>query len=130
MGQTLCQPAVHGAGSKQVARTSLDLELDLQASRTRQSRLNGELQTLRELRARLEAMRDGADASGAKASPQQPPPLPAAVLQDERFHSLLRQAERQVGCQPHSSACVCVCVCVCVPATTDDEEPLCVCVCE
>uniref|UniRef100_A0AAY4AA17 WW domain-containing protein n=1 Tax=Denticeps clupeoides TaxID=299321 RepID=A0AAY4AA17_9TELE len=85
--RTLCQPAVRRSGSEQAARTSLDLELDLQASRTRQSRLNAELQTLRELRAHLEALKvDG------EVQLQQPPP---AVLQDERFHSLLRQAEKQ-----------------------------------
>ncbi|ELK30196.1 Protein WWC3 [Myotis davidii] len=37
-----------------MARTSLDLELDLQASKTRQRQLNEEICTLRELRQRLE----------------------------------------------------------------------------
>lgn len=67
------------------ARTSLDLELDLQASRTRQRQLNEELGALRELRQRLEdaQLRGHAD-------------LPAWVLRDERFWNLLREAERQV----------------------------------
>ncbi|XP_048112710.1 protein WWC2-like [Alosa alosa] len=96
--RTLCQPAARGGGvgSTQTTRTSLDLELDLQASRTRQSRLNAELQTLRELRARMEALRDGgvdaqADPTGAPSRGA----LTATVLQDQRFHSLLQQAERQ-----------------------------------
>ncbi|KAB0372126.1 hypothetical protein FD755_015918 [Muntiacus reevesi] len=66
------------------ARTSLDLELDLQASRTRQRQLNEELCALRELRQRLEdaQLRGHTD-------------LPAWLLRDERFRSLLREAERQ-----------------------------------
>nr|XP_012640306.1 protein WWC3 [Microcebus murinus] len=67
-----------------VARTSLDLELDLQASRTRQRQLNEELCALRELRQRLEdaQLRGQTD-------------LPNWVLRDERFRSLLKEAERQ-----------------------------------
>lgn len=69
-----------------MARTSLDLELDLQASRTRQRQLNEEICTLRELRQRLEdaQLRGQTD-------------LPHWVLRDERFRSLLKEAERQVG---------------------------------
>lgn len=66
-------------------RTSLDLELDLQASRTRQSRLNDELQSLRDLKQRLEEM---------KANGQTE--LPPYVLEDERFQKLLKQAEKKV----------------------------------
>ncbi|XP_066212250.1 protein WWC3 isoform X2 [Saccopteryx leptura] len=67
-----------------MARTSLDLELDLQASRTRQRQLNEEVCTLRELRQRLEdaQLRGQTD-------------LPHWVLRDERFRSLLKEAERQ-----------------------------------
>uniref|UniRef100_A0A8D2J215 Uncharacterized protein n=1 Tax=Varanus komodoensis TaxID=61221 RepID=A0A8D2J215_VARKO len=65
-------------------RTSLDLELDLQASRTRQSRLNDELQTLRDLKQKLEQMK----ARGERD-------LPPCVLEDERFQKLLKQAEKQ-----------------------------------
>lgn len=70
-----------------MARTSLDLELDLQASRTRQRQLNEEICTLRELRQRLEdaQLRGQTD-------------LPHWVLRDERFRSLLKEAERQVRC--------------------------------
>lgn len=66
-------------------RTSLDLELDLQASRTRQSRLNDELQTLRELKLKLEDMKTRGETE-----------LPPCVLEDERFQKLLKQAEKQV----------------------------------
>lgn len=67
-----------------MARTSLDLELDLQASRTRQRQLNDELCALRELRQRLEdaQLRGQTD-------------LPHWVLRDERFRSLLKEAGRQ-----------------------------------
>ncbi|XP_008053345.1 protein WWC3 [Carlito syrichta] len=67
-----------------MARTSLDLELDLQASRTRQRQLNEELCALRDLRQRLEdaQLRGQTD-------------LPPWVLRDERFRSLLKEAERQ-----------------------------------
>ncbi len=71
------------------ARTSLDLELDLQASRTRQRQLTEELCDLRELRQRLE----DAQLRG-HAEP------PAWLLRDERFRSLLREAERQVRPRP------------------------------
>ncbi|KAL7983751.1 hypothetical protein Chor_000627, partial [Crotalus horridus] len=65
-------------------RTSLDLELDLQASRTRQRHLNEELSILRELRQRLE----DAQFSGQTD-------LPHWVIHDERFRNLLKEAERQ-----------------------------------
>jgi len=69
-----------------MARTSLDLELDLQASRTRQRQLNEEICVLRELRQRLEdaQLRGQTD-------------LPHWVLRDERFRNLLKEAERQVS---------------------------------
>lgn len=66
-------------------RTSLDLELDLQASRTRQNRLNDELQALRDLKQKLEEMKGRGEAD-----------LPLCVLEDERFQKLLKQAEKQV----------------------------------
>lgn len=68
-----------------MARTSLDLELDLQASRTRQRQLNEEICVLRELRQRLEdaQLRGQTD-------------LPHWVLRDDRFRNLLKEAERQV----------------------------------
>ncbi|XP_038658500.1 protein WWC3 isoform X1 [Scyliorhinus canicula] len=71
-------------------RTSLDLELDLQASRTRQRRLNEELNALRELKQRLEESRTRGKAD-----------LPHWILRDERFRNLLKEAERQAK-QPKS----------------------------
>ncbi|XP_042536452.1 protein WWC3 isoform X2 [Dipodomys spectabilis] len=67
-----------------MARTSLDLELDLQASRTRQRQLNEEICALRELRQRLE-----------DAQVRGQTDLPHWVLWDERFRNLLKEAERQ-----------------------------------
>lgn len=67
-------------------RTSLDLELDLQVTRTRQSRLNEELHVLRELKQQLE-----------NARLQGQHVLPAWVQEDERFRLLLKHAERQVS---------------------------------
>ncbi|XP_023781536.1 protein WWC2 [Cyanistes caeruleus] len=63
--------------------TSLDL-LDLQASRTRQNRLNDELQALRDLKQKLEEIKGRGEAD-----------LPLCVLEDERFQKLLKQAEKQ-----------------------------------
>ncbi|XP_060102463.1 protein WWC2 [Heteronotia binoei] len=79
-----CQPNMRRATQERPVRTSLDLELDLQASRTRQSRLNDELQTLRELKMKLEDMK-------ARGQTE----LPPCVLEDERFQKLLKQAEKQ-----------------------------------
>uniref|UniRef100_A0ACB8E7P0 Uncharacterized protein n=1 Tax=Sphaerodactylus townsendi TaxID=933632 RepID=A0ACB8E7P0_9SAUR len=80
-----CQPNIRRATQKRPIRTSLDLELDLQASRTRQSRLNDELQTLRELKLKLEEMKARGETE-----------LPPCVLEDERFQKTLKQAEKQV----------------------------------
>ena len=66
-------------------RTSLDLEFDLQASLTRQSRLNDELQALRGLRQKLEDLKAQGETD-----------LPPGMLDDERFQKLLRQAGKQV----------------------------------
>ncbi|KAG8134731.1 hypothetical protein E2320_007813, partial [Naja naja] len=79
-----CQSNLRRAMRERLVRTSLDLELDLQASRTRQSRLNDELQTLRALRQKLEDM---------KATGQTD--LPPCILEDERFQKLLKQAEKE-----------------------------------
>uniref|UniRef100_A0A4W3IAY5 WWC family member 3 n=1 Tax=Callorhinchus milii TaxID=7868 RepID=A0A4W3IAY5_CALMI len=65
-------------------RTSLDLELDLQASRTRQRQLNEELNALRELKQRMEESRLRGQSD-----------LPQWILRDERFKNLLKEAERQ-----------------------------------
>lgn len=83
--QPVCQPIVRRAAQEGPGRTSLDLELELQASRTRQNRLNDELQALRDLKQKLEEMKGRGEAD-----------LPLCVLEDERFQKLLKQAEKQV----------------------------------
>ncbi|NXW71959.1 WWC2 protein, partial [Hirundo rustica] len=82
--QPVCQVIMRRAAQECPVRTSLDLELDLQASRTRQSRLNDELQVLRDLKQKLEEMKGRGEAE-----------LPLCVLEDERFQKLLKQAEKQ-----------------------------------
>ncbi|NXH27133.1 WWC2 protein, partial [Myiagra hebetior] len=82
--QPVCQPIMRRAAQECPARTSLDLELDLQASRTRQNRLNDELQALRDLKQKLEEVKGRGEAD-----------LPLCVLEDERFQKLLKQAEKQ-----------------------------------
>lgn len=82
--RAVCQPALRRTAQGCSARTSLDLELDLQASLTRQSRLNDELQALRGLRQKLEDLKARGETD-----------LPAGVLEDERFQRLLKQAEKQ-----------------------------------
>ncbi|KAK5858906.1 hypothetical protein PBY51_003015 [Eleginops maclovinus] len=78
------KPPVQVKGLDGLLRTSLDLELDLQVSRTRQSRLTQELRVLRELKMQLETARQRGQRE-----------LPAWVQEDERFRILLRQAEKQ-----------------------------------
>ncbi|KAM7053025.1 protein WWC2 isoform 2-T2 [Acridotheres tristis] len=78
------RPIMRRAVQECPVRTSLDLELDLQASRTRQNRLNDELQALRDLKQKLEEMKGRGEAD-----------LPLCVLEDERFQKLLKQAEKQ-----------------------------------
>uniref|UniRef100_A0A3P8SBW4 WW and C2 domain containing 1 n=1 Tax=Amphiprion percula TaxID=161767 RepID=A0A3P8SBW4_AMPPE len=82
------KPPVQVRGLDGLLRTSLDLELDLQVSRTRQARLAQELRVLRELKSQLE-----------KARQQGQRELPAWVQEDERFRILLRQAEKQQTCE-------------------------------
>lgn len=79
-----CQPTLRRTAQECPVRTSLDLELDLQASLTRQSRLNDELQALRGLRQKLEELKAQGETD-----------LPPGVLEDERFQKLLKQAEKQ-----------------------------------
>ncbi|KAJ8385416.1 hypothetical protein AAFF_G00189420 [Aldrovandia affinis] len=78
------KPSAQVKGLDGLLRTSLDLELDLQASRTRHSRLGQELRVLRELKEQLEEARGRGQSQ-----------LPSWVQEDERFSLLLRQAERQ-----------------------------------
>uniref|UniRef100_A0AAX7VFN4 WWC family member 3 n=1 Tax=Astatotilapia calliptera TaxID=8154 RepID=A0AAX7VFN4_ASTCA len=72
--------------AEQPTRTSLDLELDLQACRTRQRQLMEELSALRELKLRLE-----------EPQTREATELPNWALRDERFRCLLREAQRQAN---------------------------------
>lgn len=65
------------------ARTSLDLELDLQAQHTRLELLNSELERLRALKGRLEKAKLEGDVE-----------LVMWLLEDEQFQNLMAQAER------------------------------------
>ncbi|XP_068600281.1 protein KIBRA [Brachionichthys hirsutus] len=78
------RPPVQVKSLDGLLRTSLDLELDLQVSRTRQARLAQDLRVLRELKSQLE-----------KARQQGRRELPAWVKEDERFRLLLKRAEKQ-----------------------------------
>ncbi|TRY96157.1 hypothetical protein DNTS_028349, partial [Danionella cerebrum] len=78
------KPPVHAKGLDGLLRTSLDLELDLQVTRTRHSRLLEELRVLRELKQQLE-----------DAQQQGRRDLPARLQEDERFCLLLKHTERQ-----------------------------------
>ncbi|MBN3298696.1 KIBRA protein, partial [Amia calva] len=80
----LKKPVLQSKGLDGLLRTSLDLELDLQASRTKQSRLSQELSVLRELKQQLEQAR-------AKGHSE----LPVWVQEDERFRLLLKHTEKQ-----------------------------------
>ncbi|KAJ8679667.1 hypothetical protein QAD02_015454 [Eretmocerus hayati] len=64
------------------ARTSLDLELDLQAQHARLTNLHDELNRLRELKQRLEQAREKGDADMA-----------SWLLEDDKFQVLMQQAE-------------------------------------
>lgn len=72
------------------ARTSLDLELDLQAQHTRLERLNSELDRLRELKQRLEKAKEEGDAE-----------LVSWLLEDRQFQNLMARAE---SCRSQRSA--------------------------
>ncbi|OCT88506.1 hypothetical protein XELAEV_18017133mg [Xenopus laevis] len=79
------RPSVKSSGSERLIRTSLDLELDLQASRTWHHQLTQEISLLRELKEQLEqAKRLGENE------------LPQRVKDDDTFKLLLRQVEKQV----------------------------------
>ncbi|KAM9383754.1 protein WWC3 isoform 2-T2 [Pholidichthys leucotaenia] len=80
------QQSYRSSLAEQPTRTSLDLELDLQACRTRQRQLMEELSALRELKLRLEELQSREAAE-----------LPHWALRDERFRCLLREAQRQAS---------------------------------
>ncbi|XP_051928964.1 protein WWC3 isoform X2 [Hippocampus zosterae] len=88
------QQSYRSSLAEQPTRTSLDLELDLQACRTRQRQLSEELSTLRELKLRLE---EPPPPPSTRRPASQDGELPHWALRDERFRCLLREAHRQAG---------------------------------
>ncbi|KFP65758.1 Protein KIBRA, partial [Cariama cristata] len=84
------RPSVKSFGTERLIRTSLDLELDLQASKTWHDRLVQEISVLRELKEQLEQ----AQSQGEKE-------LPQWVKDDERFRLLLRLVEKRVEKTEH-----------------------------
>ncbi|XP_072846368.1 protein KIBRA isoform X2 [Pogona vitticeps] len=77
--------SVKSTGPERLIRTSLDLELDLQASKTWHSQLVQEISILKQLKEQLE-----------KAQSQGQKELPQCINEDERFRSLMRLVEKQV----------------------------------
>ncbi|KFU92852.1 Protein KIBRA, partial [Chaetura pelagica] len=84
------RPSVKSLGTERLIRTSLDLELDLQASKTWHDRLVQEISVLKELKEQLEQ----AQSQGEKE-------LPQWVKDDERFRLLLRLVEKRVEKTEH-----------------------------
>ncbi|XP_076711806.1 protein KIBRA isoform X2 [Callospermophilus lateralis] len=85
------QPSsVKSLRTERLIRTSLDLELDLQATRTWHSQLTQEISVLRELKERLEQ----AKSHGEKE-------LPQWLREDERFRLLLRMLEKRMDRTEH-----------------------------
>ncbi|NXA32274.1 KIBRA protein, partial [Eudromia elegans] len=78
------RPSIKSLSAERLIRTSLDLELDLQASKTWHDRLVQEISVLKELKERLEQ----AQSQGEKE-------LPQWVKDDERFRVLLRLVEKR-----------------------------------
>ncbi|NXE48355.1 KIBRA protein, partial [Casuarius casuarius] len=79
------RPSVKSFSAERLIRTSLDLELDLQTSKTWHDRLVQEISVLKELKEQLEQ----AQSQGEKE-------LPQWVKEDERFRLLLRLVEKRV----------------------------------
>ncbi|XP_071067071.1 protein KIBRA isoform X4 [Dasypus novemcinctus] len=84
--------SVKSLRAERLIRTSLDLELDLQATRTWHSQLTQEISVLKELKEQLEK----AKSHGEKE-------LPPWVREDERFRLLLRMLEKRVDRAEHKS---------------------------
>lgn len=81
------QPSsVKSVRTERLIRTSLDLELDLQATRTWHSQLTQEISVLKELKEHLEQAKN----HGEKE-------LPQWLRGDERFRLLLRMLEKRVS---------------------------------
>ncbi|XP_072256913.1 protein KIBRA [Pyxicephalus adspersus] len=79
------RPSLRSSGRNHVIRTSLDLELDLQASRTWHNQLNKEIAVLRELKEQLEQAKFRGENE-----------LPQRMMEDDSFKLLFRQVEKQV----------------------------------
>ncbi|XP_061472787.1 protein KIBRA [Rhineura floridana] len=77
--------SVKTTGAERLIRTSLDLELDLQASKTWHNQLVQEISALKQLKEQLEQ----AQSQGGKE-------LPWCIDEDERFRMLMRLVEKQV----------------------------------
>ncbi|KAH0629675.1 hypothetical protein JD844_011930 [Phrynosoma platyrhinos] len=77
--------SVKSIGPERLIRTSLDLELDLQASKTWHTQLVQEISVLKQLKEQLEQ----AQSQGQKE-------LPRCIHEDERFRILMRLVEKQV----------------------------------
>ncbi|XP_067422721.1 protein KIBRA [Emydura macquarii macquarii] len=82
--------SVKSFGAERLIRTSLDLELDLQASRTWHNQLVQEISVLKELKEQLEQ----AQSQGEKE-------LPQWMKDDERFRLWLRQVEKRAEKTEH-----------------------------
>ncbi|XP_025061448.1 protein KIBRA isoform X1 [Alligator sinensis] len=84
------RPSVKSFGAERLIRTSLDLELDLQASKTWHDQLVQEISVLKELKEQLEQ----AQSQGEKE-------LPQWVKDDERFRILLKLVEKRAQKTEH-----------------------------
>uniref|UniRef100_G3TYL4 WW and C2 domain containing 1 n=1 Tax=Loxodonta africana TaxID=9785 RepID=G3TYL4_LOXAF len=82
--QGSCPSSIKSLRTERLIRTSLDLELDLQATRTWHSQLTQEISVLKELKKQLEQ----AKSHGEKE-------LPQWLREDERFRLLLRMLEKR-----------------------------------
>ncbi|XP_003473232.2 protein KIBRA [Cavia porcellus] len=85
--------SVKSLRNERLIRTSLDLELDLQATRTWHSQLTQEISVLKELKEQLEQAKN----HGEKE-------LPQGLREDERFRLLLRMLENRMDQAEHKSA--------------------------
>ncbi|NXD08102.1 KIBRA protein, partial [Nothocercus nigrocapillus] len=85
------RPSIKSFSTERLIRTSLDLELDLQASKTWHDRLVQEISVLKELKEQLERARS----RGEKE-------LPQWVKDDERFRLLLRLVEKRAEKTEHT----------------------------
>ncbi|XP_005376355.1 PREDICTED: protein KIBRA isoform X1 [Chinchilla lanigera] len=84
--------SVKSLRNERLIRTSLDLELDLQATRTWHSQLTQEISVLKELKEQLEQAKN----HGEKE-------LPQWLREDERFRLLLRMLEKRMDQAEHKS---------------------------